>query len=299
MILLDINQDTPEWHELRRKKIGASDCPVIQDVSPYKKKYQLMEEKLLGKGTGYSNESMRRGKDVEPLARVMISKLRGTNYQPVVGLNPHADYQIASFDGWDGESFIEIKCPKEETFNRVKSGDIPIEYFWQVQHECCVANTSFGWLDVIKAKWIPEESRWEIEDHFPTKIAKDEKAITELLSSEWEFYQKMINFEYPVDDRIKPVERWDKEAVETIEAAIKAKQWLETAKEQYEIVREGAIYIANEIPFKCNGAIVRRMLIKGEIDYKRMMKEHNINPETYRGPGRVGWRLELPKDKEV
>ena len=38
---IELTQNTPEWLEFRRKKIGASDAPIILEVSTWKTPYQL------------------------------------------------------------------------------------------------------------------------------------------------------------------------------------------------------------------------------------------------------------------
>ena len=53
-------QQTDEWLEMRRNKIGASDAPIIMEVSPYKKPNQLMEDKLTGAVMAKS-QAMQRG----------------------------------------------------------------------------------------------------------------------------------------------------------------------------------------------------------------------------------------------
>lgn len=293
MILLDIEQDTPAWHEVRRTKIGGSDAPCIMGVG-FKKPSQVMEEKLLAK-TSFQTSAMRRGKIIEPIARDYLSKIRNTDYKPVVGINQDAEWQMASLDGWDGTSFTEIKSPNDETFQKVKRGDTPIDYYWQIQHQCCVFDAPFGYLDVFKTKWVEDKAQWVIEDYQSTKIEKDEASIVELLAKEYEFYERMINFQYPPDETSKPIPRQDHEAAEVTDAIIKAKILMEEAKERYEIVRDGAILVANEVPYRCNGVIVRKLFVKGDIDYDRILKEHGIDKEKYRKPPRIQWRVECPK----
>jgi predicted phage-related endonuclease len=41
-----MQQQTPEWLEFRKNKIGASDAPIIMETSPWKTPYQLWLEKL-------------------------------------------------------------------------------------------------------------------------------------------------------------------------------------------------------------------------------------------------------------
>ncbi len=62
---LNFQQNTPEWLAMRRNCIGASDAPIIMGLSPYKKRDQLLEEKVYGKNTAMS-ASMQYGKDMEP-----------------------------------------------------------------------------------------------------------------------------------------------------------------------------------------------------------------------------------------
>jgi len=41
-----LRQNTPEWLEVRKTKLGASDAPAILGISPYKTAYQLFLEKM-------------------------------------------------------------------------------------------------------------------------------------------------------------------------------------------------------------------------------------------------------------
>lgn len=288
MILLNIDQDSTEWHELRRTKIGASDAPIILKDSPYVTPSQLMEQKLVGKKS-FSSPAMRRGKELEPVVRSWFSD-RYQKVDPVVVQSEDRDWMIASLDGMsaDGKTIIEIKCPNEDTYRKVKKGDIPKHYQWQIQHQLAVTGLSKCVLIVSDGV-----------DPIDIDIPRDDYMIRTLLDAEEEFYHKMVNWEYPEDEKTKPTERNDPEAVEIIEAALKAKQWLETAKEQYDIIRDGAIYLANEISFRCKGVVVRKMLVQGTVDYKRMMKDFCIDPEKYRTPGKIQWRLEFPKEQEA
>src|SRR5579885_1348387 len=81
--VLDVIQDSPEWHELRRHHIGASNFAAILGKSKYKSPYMVWEEMVRGKKTE-TNAAMQRGKDLEPAARAVISSRHGVSYQPAV-----------------------------------------------------------------------------------------------------------------------------------------------------------------------------------------------------------------------
>ena len=44
----ELVQQSEEWLEFRRSRIGASDAPIIMGVSPWKTHYKLWVEKIQG-----------------------------------------------------------------------------------------------------------------------------------------------------------------------------------------------------------------------------------------------------------
>src|SRR5689334_6309347 len=130
-------QNTSEWLEMRRNKIGASDAPVIMGVSPWKTPFQLWEEKL---GIGKEKEttaSMRRGIDMEEEARQKFEELTGHIVFPKVMFHPDYEYLMASLDGidMDHKVAVEIKCPGREDHECAMDGVVPEKYKPQLQHQ--------------------------------------------------------------------------------------------------------------------------------------------------------------------
>src|SRR5271170_1345030 len=120
-------QNTPEWLEMRRNKIGASDAPIIMQVSPWKTPYQLWEEKLgIAKQKQISYE-MQRGTNLEEIARQEFEKMTGLIIFPQVVQHPNFEWMIASLDGIDlaHENIVEIKCPGINDHQYALDGKIP------------------------------------------------------------------------------------------------------------------------------------------------------------------------------
>ena len=105
-------QQSNEWLELRKNKIGASDAPVIMHVSPWKTPYQLWEEKL-GLKESFSSSAMKRGLEMEESARKAFEKETGLVVFPQVLFHKEHEWMMASLDGIDieGKNIVEIKCP--------------------------------------------------------------------------------------------------------------------------------------------------------------------------------------------
>ena len=95
-------QQTPEWLELRRKKIGASDAPCIMGVSPWKTPYELWLEKLTGKEQSQT-WAMKEGIRKEEEARTEFEKQTGIIVFPKVLISDKYDWMMASLDGIDIE----------------------------------------------------------------------------------------------------------------------------------------------------------------------------------------------------
>lgn len=133
-------QGTPEWLEYRRTRIGASDAPVIMGLSPYATPYELWMQKISGIEVEV-NQFMQRGKDLEKIALKKYMEMTGISYMdsPVIE-NKDYPWQCASLDGMTKERdlFVEIKCPGEKNHEKALRGEIPKNYFIQMQHQLLV-----------------------------------------------------------------------------------------------------------------------------------------------------------------
>ncbi len=187
MKLLDVKQNTPEWYELRRTHIGASNCAAILNKSRYRDSRSVWNEMILGKKTPM-NSFMQHGIDTENEAREFLSNLHNTDYVSVVGQSDEYPWMIASFDCYDGENIAEIKCPSERTFARIEAKSIPEDYLWQIQHHLCVSGM-VG--ECFLAYMSPQR-------HVLHWIPRDEAMIKELTAGIKTFYEKnFLDFRPP------------------------------------------------------------------------------------------------------
>ena len=187
MKIINLEPNTPEWEAFRRLKIGASDCPAICGVDPYTKPEKLWKRKFTG-DKQYVSPAMRRGSELEGLARQMLEKSRGCAFPPMVVQHDRYDWMIASLDGYNEgwKCGVEIKCPGEKVFNKIViERDIPKNYIYQVQHQMCVTDNEEYVLLVFNGVYFEEFS-----------IYRDEGIIEELIAKEERFYESLIRGEY-------------------------------------------------------------------------------------------------------
>jgi len=93
--------------EDRDKFVGGSDAPVIMGLSPFKTRWQLLQEKAgLVEDTFTGNRATEYGHKIEPKIRDYINTLYNTNYEPNRVID--GDFR-AHTDGFDGHSVLEVK----------------------------------------------------------------------------------------------------------------------------------------------------------------------------------------------
>ena len=109
---LDVTKD-------RDKYIGGSDMPAIMGISKFRSRWDLLQEKALGKRSNFEgNEYTEYGKRMEPVIREYINKKYGHFVDDEVridgDLRYHADGYEESNDMWEGESrLLEIKTTSD------------------------------------------------------------------------------------------------------------------------------------------------------------------------------------------
>lgn len=129
-----------EWLEWRRQGIGSSDAPVIMGISPFKTLAQLRRDKLYGEQQE-DNPYMKRGRDLEPVARAAFIELMGIEVVPSYLVHMDYPWMRASLDGVCNENkfLVEIKCPSNpKDHETAKLGIVPDKYYYQCLHQLFV-----------------------------------------------------------------------------------------------------------------------------------------------------------------
>jgi hypothetical protein len=180
----NIEQNTPEWFELRLGKCTASNFQTImanqgKAFGEPAKKYalQLALEQITGKksGVSFSNAHTERGHEQEPIAR----ELYEANYFYDVSNGGFFDCGLYgdSPDGLVGDDgVIEIKSVIATThFETLRRGDFDPSYKWQlIGHLDC---TGREWVDFVSyCEDFPDEKQLIVHrlhrDDYSDEIAR-------------------------------------------------------------------------------------------------------------------------------
>lgn len=276
-----VEQGSPEWHDLRQNKIGASDAPVIMGVSPWNTPYQLYEIKK-GTRTVEMNSAMQRGNEMEHEARLKFEEATKLIVMPAVILHPEYDWMMASLDGIDIEEkyIVEIKCPGIEDHELARSGKVPEKYYPQLQHQLEVAG-----LDMVYYFSYRPESYALIE------VKRDQDYIDKMVEKELAFWTglqqdsppSLIDRDYEEKDDIY----WDLSANAYLES-VKMRKFYESQEETY---KQKLIEMSGQR--NCKGCGVRLTKYKrvGAINYGAIPELIGVDLEAYRKPGTETYRI--------
>jgi putative phage-type endonuclease len=154
MIYYNVEQNTPEWFDLKRGKFSASIFESLfmkETTKGYQDAiYKIVYERMTNDTPeSYTNEWMQRGHEFEPEARSTY-ELETFNKVHNGGFFELSDWIGASPDGLIGEDgLIEIKCPKYNTMiGYLLDHEAPIkQYRYQLQGQLYV--TGREWVDFV------------------------------------------------------------------------------------------------------------------------------------------------------
>lgn len=181
--VIQLEQGTLAWRKWRSCGIGASDAPAFMGENPWKSPDQILEQKLTFDLTEYTNEAMRRGTALEPLARDAYCSRINQIVKPACVQSKKYPWMRASIDGIniDTKDIVEIKCGDSTYNNIVKYRQIPRHYIGQLQFILSV--TGFDSIDF----WCYSQRKNPIL----AKIRRDDEYIDRLMKVLLDFWRKL------------------------------------------------------------------------------------------------------------
>ena len=282
MKLVDLEQNTPEWHQFREGKIGASLAPVIMGVSPWMTPYQLYEEMMGTAPKRAETDAMRRGRALEERARQRFIQQTGVEVVPGVGVHDKFDWLFASFDGicTDNKMIVEIKCPGKEDHDTALSGKVPEKYYPQVQHQLAVS----GYTQAHYYSFTEQSTALVI-------VPRNEDYILKMVKEEYEFYKCLLNFTPPKLTERDYIQRSDtawRELAEELGALLEQKEALEAREVE---IKQALRDLSEGKNSKGFGVAFYKTTRKGNVDYAKIPELEGVNLEQYRKDPSEVWTV--------
>jgi len=276
--MIQLEQNTPQWLEFRKNKIGASEAPIVMKKSPYRTPFQLWEEKLSLADPQKQNWAMQKGHENEPRARAALEEIIGMPLRPQISLSGQRSWMMASLDALSECRSIaaEIKHVGEETHEIARQGKVPDQYIHQCQH-------------ILECEGLDRMIYFSChkEERIIVWVGRDEKIIKEMLEEEEKFYECVQNF--------KPPEMIDRDYVKRDDLDLIMKMGrikeLKPLLDEYEKLRKDVIKICDGRNTETPIGKVSKYLTKGRIDYGSIPELEGINLEQYRKEASECWRI--------
>lgn len=287
-------QGTPEWLEMRRSMIMASDAPIIMGISPWKTPRELYFEKIEGIETE-ETPAMIRGKKLEAEARELFEDYKGKDFPPQVIVSPSHSWMGSSLDGMgsDGE-IVEIKCPGRKSHEEALQGRIPAVYFPQLQYQMLVTGAS----EVYYFSYNPD---FEQKTVLLIQL-RDEAYIANHLFPKCQAFYKCLRDKTPPP--LTEKEKFKEEIGEREEVDIADEKFYFAEEELSELLEKKEKLLAREKELKefliqkADGKPVQGTyfsvtpkMYSGIVDYKKLVEDHKIDTTPYKKENTIRWEI--------
>lgn len=289
-----IHQNTPEWLELRKSCVGASDAPVLMGDSPWDTPFSRWQEKVGLKPPKMVSPYMQRGLDLEDIARKEFQNMIGFEVIPKVCFHSEYTWMIASLDGMNEfeKKIVEIKCASKDDHGTAKKGKVPKKYYAQLQHQLAVTGLKMAYyfsFDGTKGVIV--------------EVNRDDLYIERLI-------EKAIDFKRCIDQFIPP-ELTDKEKrqsecqyTEDLHVERVAERYFDLGEqlddliEQREDYKQRLIALSGGSDTMGRGFKLSKVVTKGRIDYDALLSHHKVDAdlERFRKPQIESWRISKVDD---
>lgn len=280
---LDLEQNTPEWMEWRNQRLCASDIGILMEGSNDEIRKLYYRKASLDSSPSYQSPAMKRGHDLEPIAREKASRMLSTKFEPIC---VERGTFGASLDGFNREKNIglEIKCPMH--IPKAVEGLISYKrYMWQIQTQIYVSNAESIVLFVYDG---------ETGAALVKTIYRDEKIINKFLEKSKWFYDCLLNFQPPYEQIV--VSDQIASACALYEEACKQKKIFE---DRCTLYKEQLLFLAKGQEVNCGNVVLSKIKERKSIDYKKACADNNIDLSGYVLTTTGSWKITVKTKKET
>lgn len=261
--LIFLIQGSTEWHEWRKKGIGASDTPAVMGVSPWSTPHRVWLEKTGRKKSFEGNFVTNKGSEKESKARALYELVSLENMQDACGTHPKYDFIRASFDGVtnDGKKILEIKVPSEEVRVDAAEGKIPIYYKIQIQQQLLVSGADQ--CDFFT--YNPKTDSYEI-----VEVKPDLKMQAEIIVALETFWNNHVLKDIPPALTDKDAKKVNDNA-EVKELCQNIKAFRDTAtKDEMDSWKAKIVKLGGHSKIKCGDVQISTVLRNGVFSYHKL-----------------------------
>lgn len=284
MRIINVEQGSDEWLELRKSKVTSTDCAVLMNLSPFKKAFRLWEEKVGVREGSFKNAAMQRGNDCEEDALLLYKETLCLDFEPAVVVSDLHPWLMASLDGlcFSRGMAVEIKTPLEKNYAKLIES-IPIYYQIQMQAVFAACDGYVDSMDFVV--YSPEQQIIDI-----TPVKPDKEMIKRIVDESKDFHRRLREFDPPPP--LHKVVQSD-EMRRAVDEYVLACDMQERALKMKNQAAEKIKAISNGESIEGFGVKLTNYWRKGAVDYQAIPELEGVDLEKYRKPGSSLSRITL------
>ncbi len=283
MKLLNLKANSAEWLAERKKGLGASDAPIVLNVSPYKTRFQLWETKLNLRPDDAETMITNLGHQFEPRARATFDLQNNTDMVEAFGIHSEYPYLRASFDGLDegARAFLEIKMVGKKNMELLKASQAPPEHHApQVAQQFLVSGYEKGYY----AAYCLNEKKTEIVDFVSFQVEPPSKQYTTILFNALTAFWKLVQTQTPPElDARDEYEFKDKELIMLSNDYQVFKNIIKLNQIEIDKIDEKFKAVASKhARARIGNLTITKSVRKGNVDYAVIPELKSVDVEKYR-----------------
>lgn len=182
------NMSHEDWLKWRQKGIGGSDCAAIVGLSPWGSGFSVYCDKVGLTDAKEDNEAMKQGRDLEEYVAQRFTEATGKKVKKLNYLLCHDDYPFmqANIDREVVGEKAGLECktmnPRSNHVDGLEIGDIPPNYYCQIQHYLAVTGYKKWYLAILVLG----------SGFFWFEVPRNENDIKTLINAEKEFWETYV-----------------------------------------------------------------------------------------------------------
>jgi len=148
MKIIDAQQGSQEWLDIRTRHFTASEAPAMLGLSKYMSRSELLRQKATGiapEVDGFKQALLDRGHSAEAVARPLAEIIIGDDLFPCTGaIEVDGLHLLASFDGlvMDESTCWENKLSNDAILTMLEGGELDGTYWPQVEQQLLVSGAT-------------------------------------------------------------------------------------------------------------------------------------------------------------
>jgi len=278
-------QNTPEWLEMRRDYVMASDVPALMGVCRYKTPYMIWQDKLGLAKPQLVNANMQYGKDKEAESLAYFNTLGLGIAEPAVVFHPTIKHMGASLDGLTDEMIIvEIKQCNDQDFATALLDKLPDMHYAQVQAQmACVGIDFMNYLACNGGKYKL------------VTVKRNDEYIENMIKVINDFWNNNVLAMVPPALTDKDFRLRDPDWVTTAAELDKVKKQIKELQAQDAKLSADLQHMSEDENSMGGEYRYTKIVQPGKVSYSKIPEIKQIDLKPYTGESYVQWRL--TKDK--